>query len=64
MVINKKCPHCLKNIKGYSAISRIDNKTEICSNCGTIEALQTFINFQRKESENGKNNNKTNKFYK
>jgi hypothetical protein len=25
------------------AISRVDNKTEICSNCGTDEALENFF---------------------
>lgn len=25
------------------AISRVDNKTEICSTCGTLEAITDFI---------------------
>lgn len=38
-----KCPICKKEIVGYPALSRVDNKTEICSNCGQIEALQAFF---------------------
>lgn len=38
-----KCPKCKKEIKGYPALSRKDNKTEICSDCGTKEALEIFI---------------------
>jgi hypothetical protein len=33
------CPRCKKELKGFPAISRRDNKTEICSECGTDEAL-------------------------
>ena len=38
-----KCPRCLKNELdepiALNALSRIDNKTYICSTCGTEEAL-------------------------
>jgi len=34
---------------GYPAISRKDNKTEICSDCGTAEALEDFANFTQKK---------------
>ena len=37
------CPKCKREIKGEPAISRRDNNTEICSNCGTAEALADFI---------------------
>ena len=37
--IKKICPLCGEKIKGYPATSRVDNKTEICSDCGTREAL-------------------------
>lgn len=40
----KICPKCNKKIEGYPAISREDNKTEICSTCGQIEALEAFSN--------------------
>jgi len=34
-----KCPRCGKMSEDYPALSRADNKTEICSACGTDEAL-------------------------
>ena len=40
--IARKCPKCGKNYYGYPALSREDNKTEICSECGIREALATF----------------------
>lgn len=33
------CPKCGKEYDGYPALSRTDNKTEICPDCGTREAL-------------------------
>lgn len=33
------CPKCGKGYSGYLAISRGDNKTPICPECGTREAL-------------------------
>ena len=41
----KKCPICKKSIIGYPAISRKDNKTEICSQCGQDEAMEAFNNY-------------------
>lgn len=38
----KKCPICKKKYRGVGAISRKDNKTEICSKCGVNEALLQF----------------------
>ena len=38
------CPKCNKIVEGYPAISRKDNKTEICPICGLIEALDAFKN--------------------
>lgn len=40
--INNKCPKCNNELGKYPAISRKDNKTEICSNCGMLEALDDF----------------------
>ncbi len=37
------CPICGRAYSGHPAISRKDNKTEICSRCGTNEALTIFI---------------------
>lgn len=36
-----KCPKCGKSYaKGKGALSRKDNKTEICSDCGYREAIE------------------------
>ncbi len=40
----RKCPKCGKKYYGYPALSREDNKTGICSECGVLEALQVFRN--------------------
>ena len=37
-----KCPICGVTTTEYPAISRVDNETEICSMCGTIEALRDY----------------------
>ena len=55
---NKICPNCGKVIKGYPALSRKDNKTEICSNCGTLEALQIYKKYMEKEGQENGNRNK------
>ena len=34
------CPLCGQHYSGRPAISRTDNKTPICPDCGTREALQ------------------------
>jgi hypothetical protein len=36
------CPRCKKDYTEYPALSRLDNKTNICSKCGTEEALYNF----------------------
>lgn len=38
----KICPNCRKRYKAPSAISRVDNKTQICPTCGTREALKSI----------------------
>lgn len=41
----EKCPYCGSSIfEGTFAISRRDNKTQICSNCGTREAIEDISN--------------------
>lgn len=47
--VSKICARCGKAISGYPAISRKDNKTEICNNCGTLEALEDFIKYNDKK---------------
>jgi len=37
---NRLCPKCHKYYNDYPAISREDNKTEICPQCGQLEALE------------------------
>ena len=36
------CPFCGQTYSGRPAISRTDNKTPICTDCGTREALQSL----------------------
>lgn len=38
------CPCCKKEYSDYPAISRQDNKTEICPSCGVEEALADMYN--------------------
>lgn len=44
--VSKICARCGRAIVGYPALSRKDNRTEICSNCGTLEALEDFIKYE------------------
>lgn len=44
------CPRCGKNYCGAPALSRADNETQICSDCGTREALES-IGVDKKEQE-------------
>ena len=36
------CPQCGRPYHGIPALSREDNKTLICSDCGTRQALQSI----------------------
>ena len=42
------CPICGKEYTEHPALSRRDNKTEICPACGMREALEDFIKHQGK----------------
>lgn len=44
------CPLCGKTYHGFPALSRVDNKTSICPNCGTRQALQ-FLGVNAEEQE-------------
>ena len=44
------CPRCGRKYKEPPAISRVDNKTEICPLCGTREALDA-LGIDRLEQE-------------
>lgn len=39
---SRLCPKCHKYYNDYLAISREDNKTEICPQCGQMEALESL----------------------
>ena len=39
---NKKCPRCHHYYIGHPALSRKDNKTEICPTCGVEESLEAL----------------------
>ena len=43
------CPLCNEMIKGVPALSRIDNKTKICSKCGILQALEDFIKYKKEK---------------
>lgn len=59
----KKCPRCGKIYFEHPAISRADNKTEICPKCGAEEALLQAgfsLNFAKKIEELQEDANKYN----
>lgn len=37
------CPRCGREYTGHPAISRADNETLICPDCGTKEALESWV---------------------
>ena len=41
----QRCPKCKKEFTEYPALSRVDNETEICPECGVQEALEAFRRF-------------------
>lgn len=49
--MNKTCPKCGKQYSGYPALSRVDNKTEICPDCGNKEAVDDYYKFMKKIDE-------------
>jgi len=36
------CPKCGQRFAGHPALSRVDNETLICPDCGTREALESI----------------------
>lgn len=38
----KHCPRCKQAYWDYPALSRRDNKTYICPECGVLEAMEDF----------------------
>ena len=53
----KHCSKCSKNYIGRPAISRVDNNTLICPDCGTREALES-IGISPEEQEKNPVDNK------
>ena len=51
------CPICGRQYFGYPALSRTDNKTLICPDCGVAEAIAIFMN--SKEDVKNEQRNKT-----
>ena len=45
----RRCPRCNREYVAPPAISREDNKTEICPNCGILESLDAFSEHIEKE---------------
>lgn len=41
------CPKCNQETTDFPAISRIDNKTEICYQCGVVEALSAWEKYKK-----------------
>lgn len=37
-----KCPRCEDYVHQFPALSRADNKTEICTECGMQEAMEAW----------------------
>lgn len=52
----EKCPKCGGPLGDRPALSRRDNKTDICSDCGFKEAMEDaeiLINRMKKENNDG-----------
>ena len=47
------CPRCKKDTTEFPAISRRDNKTEICPDCGVTEAMADYYRYQLKQEREG-----------
>ena len=39
----QRCPKCKKEFTEYPALSREDNATEICPECGVREAMEIYL---------------------
>jgi len=42
MRVARVCPRCGRTYTEYPALSRVDNETAICPDCGTKEALDSL----------------------
>lgn len=50
------CPKCGRKYDEMPAISRDDNATEICPECGMNEALKAFFQYGNGGKKNGQDN--------
>jgi transcription elongation factor Elf1 len=41
--VKVRCPRCGRECERLPAVSRADNETRICGNCGTEEAMFAFL---------------------
>ena len=48
----RRCPKCNQEYVASPAISRQDNKTEICPSCGLLEGLDAFSKHIEEEKKN------------
>lgn len=48
------CPKCGKKYSEHAAISRIDNKTEICPTCGLTEAWYSYFYTGRRDNHDSR----------
>ena len=39
----QRCPKCKREFTEYPALSRVDNETEICPECGIVEAIKASV---------------------
>jgi hypothetical protein len=42
IITDEKCPRCKREVP-LKALSRLDNSTKICGDCGTMEALWQHV---------------------
>ena len=54
----KECPKCHKKYTQFPAISRRDNKTYICPQCGVDEAIEDMLKNKKDENKEVKKENK------
>lgn len=54
--MKRVCPTCKRSYTDYPAISRKDNKTEICPECGLNEALRDFFNYKCQHKDSNEEN--------
>ena len=40
------CPRCIYPMSRHPALSRTDDKTDVCGNCGLEEAIEVFTKGQ------------------